>query len=144
MEKYRLLRLTSSTPALCKAKRSSWLEELGRKAWTDERDKGKANKVAQQVRRAALAAELAAQSDKKVNKVCEQPPGLLDDGSFAQPLRLPVAQPQCPPATRPQSPLQQDPSTAAESAKPLAGLTAGHAARGFQRRSENTGKHERK
>ena len=40
-------------------------------------DKEKANRVAQQVRRAAaLTAELAAQSEKKTAAVCDQPPGL--------------------------------------------------------------------
>ena len=71
----------------------------GRKAWTDERDKEKANKVAQQVRRAAsLTAELTVQSEEKLNKVCEQPPGLHDDRNFAQQQPPPVAQPQYPTA----------------------------------------------
>ena len=49
----------------------------GRNAWIQERDKEKANRVAQQVRRAAaLTAELAAQSEKKTAAVCDQPPGL--------------------------------------------------------------------
>ena len=49
----------------------------GRDAWKAERDKEKANKVAQQVMRAAaLTAELAAQSGKKTAAVCDQPPGL--------------------------------------------------------------------
>ena len=49
----------------------------GRNAWKAERDKENANKVAQQVRRAAtLTAELAAQSEKKTAVVCDQPPGL--------------------------------------------------------------------
>ena len=49
----------------------------GRKAWKAERDKENANKVAQQVKRAAaLTAELAAQSEKKTAAVCDQPPGL--------------------------------------------------------------------
>ena len=49
----------------------------GRNAWRQERDKEKANRVAQQVRRAAaLTAELAAQSEKKTAAVCDQPPGL--------------------------------------------------------------------
>ena len=49
----------------------------GRDAWRQERDKEKANRVAQQVRRpAALTAELAAQSEKKTAAVCDQPPGL--------------------------------------------------------------------
>ena len=49
----------------------------GRSAWKAERDKENANRVAQQVRRAAaLTAELAAQSEKKTAAVCDQPPGL--------------------------------------------------------------------
>ena len=49
----------------------------GQDAWQAEKDKEKANKVAQQVRRAAaLTAELAAQSEKKTAVVCDQPPGL--------------------------------------------------------------------
>ena len=49
----------------------------GRNAWKAERDKEKANKVAQQVKRAAaLTAELAAHSEKKTAAVCDQPPGL--------------------------------------------------------------------
>ena len=49
----------------------------GRNAWKAERDKENANKVAQQVRRAAaLTAELAARSEKKTAVVCDQPPGL--------------------------------------------------------------------
>ena len=49
----------------------------GRKAWKAERDKENANKVAQQVKRAAaLTAELAAQSEKKTAAVCDQPLGL--------------------------------------------------------------------
>ena len=46
-------------------------------AWKAEKDKERANKVAQQVRRAAaLTAELAVQSEKKTAAVCDQPPGL--------------------------------------------------------------------
>ena len=49
----------------------------GQDVWKAEKDKEKANKVAQQVRRAAaLTAELAAQSEKKTAAVCDQPPGL--------------------------------------------------------------------
>ena len=49
----------------------------GRDTWKAERDKEQANKVAQQVRRAAaLTAELATQSEKQTAAVCDQPPGL--------------------------------------------------------------------
>ena len=47
----------------------------GRNAWRQERDEEKANRVAQQVRRAAaLTAELAA-ARKEDRAVCDQPPG---------------------------------------------------------------------
>ena len=56
--------------------RNAW----GRNAWKEEKDSEKANSVAQRVRRAAaLTAELAAQSEKKVAVVCNHPPGLRDE-----------------------------------------------------------------
>ena len=46
----------------------------GRNAWKEEKDREKANRVAQQVRRAAaLTAELSAQSEEKVAMVCDHP-----------------------------------------------------------------------
>ena len=49
----------------------------GRDAWKAERNKEKANKGPQQVRRAAaLTAELAVQSEQKTVVVCDQPLGL--------------------------------------------------------------------
>ena len=55
---------------------SSW-ESLGARHAEGREDKERASKVAEQVRRAAaLAAELAAQSEKKTAAVCDQPPGL--------------------------------------------------------------------
>ena len=46
--------------------RNAW----GQSAWKEEKDRVKANRVAQQVRRAAaLTAELAAQSEEKVEVV---------------------------------------------------------------------------
>ena len=52
----------------------------GRNAWKEERDKEKANRSAQQVRRAAaLSAELAAQSENKVSAVCDHTLGLRDE-----------------------------------------------------------------
>ena len=63
-----------SSPGGYRAKRA-W----GQNAWKAERDKEQANKVAQQVKRAAaLTAELAAQSEKKTAAVCDQPPGLSE------------------------------------------------------------------
>ena len=56
--------------------RNAW----GRNAWKEKKDREKGNRVAQQVRRAAaLTAELAAQSEKKVAVVCDHPPGLRDE-----------------------------------------------------------------
>ena len=47
-----------------------------RDTWKAERDKEKANKVAQQVKRAAaLTAELATQSEEKTAAVCDRPSG---------------------------------------------------------------------
>ena len=55
----------------------------GRAAW--------ANKVAQRVRRAAaLTAELAAQSERKVSAVCDHPPGLHDEPAAALSVNTPA------------------------------------------------------
>ena len=49
------------------------------KAWKEERDKEKANNMTQKVRRgAALPPKLAARSEKKMAKVCKQPPSHRD------------------------------------------------------------------
>ena len=64
----------------------------GHAAWKEERDKERASKVAEQVRRAAaLTAELAAQSEK-VSEVCSHPPGLHDEAAAVTP------QPTCRPS----------------------------------------------
>ena len=69
-----VVRGCSSPREGCRARRA-WR----RNAWKGQRDKEKANRVAQQVRRAAaLTAELAAPSDK-VSEVCDHPPGLRDE-----------------------------------------------------------------
>ena len=53
--------------------RRAWEQD----AWKAEKDKERAIKVAQQVRRAAaLTAELAVQSEKKTAAVCDQPPNM--------------------------------------------------------------------
>ena len=58
----------------------------GHAAWKEERDKERATKVTEQVRRAAaLTAELAAQSEKEVSEVCSHPPGLRDDAAVVAP-----------------------------------------------------------
>ena len=58
----------------------------GHAAWKEERDKERATKVAEQVRRAAaLTAELAAQSEKEVSEVCRHPPGLRDEAAAVTP-----------------------------------------------------------
>ena len=72
----------------------------GRAAWKEERDKERAAKVAEQVRRAAaLTAELAAQSEKEVTEVCSHPPGLHDEAAAVTP------QPTCSPSLVTGSPL---------------------------------------
>ena len=86
-------RSCSSTPALCKVFEvltigtDTWVQVVNddaraqgeyrarrawrRRTWKAERDKEKANKVAQQVKRAAvLTAELATQSEEKTAAVC--------------------------------------------------------------------------
>ena len=65
----------------------------GHAAWKEERDKERASKVAEQVRRAAaLTAELAAQSEKEVSEVCSHPPGWHDEptktGSVTSPVTI--------------------------------------------------------
>ena len=58
----------------------------GHAAWKEERDKERASKAAEQVRRAAaLTAELAAQSEKNVSEVCSHPPGLHDEPAAVAP-----------------------------------------------------------
>ena len=59
----------------CRA-RNAW----GRNAWKEEKEKEKANRVAQQVKRAAaLTAELSCQSERKVSAMCDHAPGLRDE-----------------------------------------------------------------
>ena len=63
----------------------------GHAAWKEERDKERASKVAEQVRRAAaLTAELAAQSEKEVSEVCSHPPGLHDEAAKTGNVTSPV------------------------------------------------------
>ena len=58
----------------------------GHAAWKEEKDKERASKTAEQVRRAAaLTAELAAQSEKNVSEVCSHPPGLHDEPAAVAP-----------------------------------------------------------
>ena len=73
----------------------------GHAAWKEERDKERAAKVAEQVRRAAvLTAELAAQSEKEVSEVCSHPPGLHDEAAAVTP------PPTCSPSLVTSKPLQ--------------------------------------
>ena len=63
-----------------------------RKAWGQEKDRERASRAAQQVRRAAtLTAELAAQSENKVFEVCSQPPGLYDEPAAERSVEPPAA-----------------------------------------------------
>ena len=73
----------------------------GRAAWKEEKDKERAAKVAEQVRRAAaMTAELAAQSEKEVSEVCSHPLGLHDEAAAVTP------QPTCSPSLVTGKPLQ--------------------------------------
>ena len=65
----------------------------GRKAWTDERDKREGEQSGAASASNNTTNNKTYSAEEKVNKVCEQPPGLHDDGNFAQPQRPPVAQP---------------------------------------------------
>ena len=52
----------------------------GQRAWKEAKDRERASRAAQQVRRAAaLTAKLAAQSESNVFEVCSHPPGLSDE-----------------------------------------------------------------
>ena len=56
--------------------RNAWEHKAGK----EEKDKEKANRVAQQVKRAAaLTAELAARSEQKVSVGCDHPPRFRDE-----------------------------------------------------------------
>ena len=82
----------------------------GQDAWKAERDKERANKVAQQVRRAAaLTAELAAQSEKKTAAVCDQPPGLDELARHIEAPNMGAG------GSHPQAPMMPDPWAAFKS-----------------------------
>ena len=54
-------------------------EGVGPESVEGEKDRERASRAAQQVRRAAtVTAELAAQSEREASEVCSHPPGLYD------------------------------------------------------------------
>ena len=70
----------------------------GQRAWKEEKDRERASRAAQQVRRAAaLTAELAVQSENKVFDVCSHPPGLSDESLVAVSPHLVNDSPPCSP-----------------------------------------------
>ena len=74
--------------------RKAW----GQRAWKEEKDRERASRAAQQVRRAAaLTAELAVQSENKVFDVCSHPPGLSDESLVAVSPHLVNDSPPCSP-----------------------------------------------
>ena len=74
--------------------RKAW----GQRAWKEEKDRERASRAAQQVRRAAaLTAELAAQSESKVFEVCSHPPGLSEEALVTASPHLVNDSPPCSP-----------------------------------------------
>ena len=103
--------------------RKAW----GRRAWKEEKDRERASRAAQRVRRAAaLTAELAVQSENKVFDVCSHPPGLSDEPQVAARSHLVNDSPPCSP---PSLGVRETPSsTLPVNTKPLQGARVSHLA----------------
>ena len=99
----------------------------GQRAWKEEKDRERASRPAQQVRRAAaLTTELAAQSESKVFEVCSHPPGLSDESLIAASSHLVNDSPPCGP---PPLGVRETPaSTLLVNTKPLQGARVSHLA----------------
>ena len=97
------------------------------RAWKEEKDRERASRAAQQVRRAAaLTAELAVQSENKVFDVCSHPPGLSDEALFTDRSHLVNDSPPCSP---PPLGVRETPaSTLPVNTKPLQGARVSHLA----------------
>ena len=107
--------------------RKAW----GQRAWKEEKDRERASRAAQQVRRAAaLTAELAAQSESKVFEVCSHPPGLSDESLVAASPHLVNDSPPCSPPTLDMS--ETPASALAVTTKPLQGARVSHLAGSFR------------
>ena len=103
--------------------RKAW----GQRARKEEKDRERASRAAQQVRRAAaLTAELAAQSESKVFEVCSHPPGLSDEAVVTDSSHLVNDGPPCSP---PPLGVRETPaSTLPVNTKPLQGARVSHLA----------------
>ena len=101
------------------------------RAWSEEKDRERASRAAQQVRRAAaLTAELAAQSENKVFDVCSHPPGLSDEPLVAARSHLVNDSPPCSP---PSLGVRETPaSTLPVNTEPLQGARVSHLAGSFR------------
>ena len=107
--------------------RKAW----GQRAWREEKDREKASRAAQQVRRAAaLTEELAAQSESKVFEVCSHPPGLSDESLVTVGPHLVNDSPPCSPPTLSMS--ETPASTLPVTTKPLQGARVSHLAGSFR------------
>ena len=146
------MRSSSSTPAPCKAEvlvvgTEAWTQVVsdqaraeggyrarkawGQRAWREEKDREKASRAAQQVRRAAsLTAELAARSESKVFEVCSHPPGLSDESLVTVGLHIVNDSPPCSPPTLGMSETQAN--TLPVTTKPLQGARVSHLAGSFR------------
>ena len=103
--------------------RKAW----GRRAWEEEKDRERASRAAQQVRRAAaLTAELAVQSENQVFDVCSHPPGLSDEPQVAPRSHLVNDSPPCSPPSL--GVCETPSSTLPVNAKPLQGARVSHLA----------------
>ena len=107
--------------------RKAW----GQRAWKEEKDRERASRAAQQVRRAAaLTAELAVQSENKVFDVCSHPPGLSDEALVTDSSHLVNDSPPCSP---PPLGVRETPaSTLLVNTKPLQGARVSHLAGSFR------------
>ena len=95
------------------------------------KDRERASRAAQQVRRAAaLTAELAAQSESKVFEVCSHPPGLSDESLVAASPHLVNDSPSCSPL--PLGVRETPASTLPVNTKPLQGARVSHLAGSFR------------
>ena len=107
--------------------RKAW----GQRAWKEEKDRERASRAAQQVRRAAaLTAELAVQSENKVFDVCSHPPGLSDESLVTDSSHFVNDSPPCSP---PSLGVRETPaSTLPVNTKALQGARVSHFAGSFR------------
>ena len=103
----------------------------GQRAWREEKDRERASRAAQQVRRAAaLTAELAVQSENKVFDVCSHPPGPSDEALVTDSSHLVNDSPPCSPPSLDMS--ETPASTLPVTTNPLQGARVSHLAGSFR------------